>query len=121
MKRKLNLNVVNLPLGEEEWCDADERIFLACFEILSKFVESELGETSSKRDSHRGYRLHSTAECEKTAIDLYLWYKVELSLLEEEVNKDYVNRTKLYNFGHIDDIKSEKLAELMKIRRGLWT
>ena len=121
MKKKLNLNVVNLPISDEDWCDADERIFLACFEILSKFVESELGETSSKRDSHRGYRLHSTCEEEKTAIDLYLWYRDELKGLEEKINQDYLNDTKIYEYDYIDVIKNEKLLDLMKIRRALWT
>ena len=121
MTKKLNLNIVNLPFSNDDWCDADERIFLACFEILSKFVESELGETSSKRDSHRGYRLHSTGEREKTAIDLYLWYRDELSTLEEKVNQDYLNETNTYEYDYIDNIKNEKLSELIEIRRSLWT
>ncbi|AXH72487.1 MAG: hypothetical protein [Caudoviricetes sp.] len=117
MSKKYNLNVVKLPFKNNEWVDADERIFLACFEILSKFVETELGKTNSKQNSYRGYNLDSDRDEEKTAIDLYIWYKHELSKLSDENN--YKNCNNMHT--RIENIKNDKLEQLIKIRFVLWT
>lgn len=89
------------------WMDCDERMFLACFELLRQYVEDEL-RTSSHSNSYRGYRCDT--ESDEIAVDLYFWHKFELSKLK--TGTDYV----IY-----DKIKTEKLNELIKIRPRLWT
>ena len=94
----LILCTLKLPFERGEWCDADERIFQACFTILRQFVEDELG---TEQDDYRGYRLHSAdiepedpsglaprRSSDKDAIDLWLWYRDELPKLEADYAQD---------------------------------
>jgi len=136
----------------DDWCDADERIFIACFTILGQFVEEELGKHSggpgvAEPNSYRGYRRHFAdhydgTSPEKDAIDLWLWYTVELPRLEADYDADLERcfggndifdvkpdgQTTIRPHGEMkyphdypEIVKQEKLEELMKIRRGLWT
>ena len=87
------LHMLKLPLGYYGWCDADERMFQACFAILGQFVEEELGTkpwfNDETRDSmYRGYRLHSYGGTDEKAIDLWLWYKHELPKLQKDYEDD---------------------------------
>lgn len=147
MAKNFGFNNLKLPISSNNWVDADERMFLACFEILGQFVEKELGRKPwdfkeyGKSPMYKGYRLHSAGDgekCEKKAIRLWIWYSQELPKLIVDYNKDTESQfiddenaalgmrinpdyTPKYNYGFIDNIKDKKLKELIKIRRGLWT
>jgi hypothetical protein len=120
--------------------DADERMFHACFAILRDFVEDELGADTSGNDDeelmYRGYRLHSTGGRDETAIDLYLWYRDELPIIEQEYLNDMSDcwdfdatvifgrkmiREPKYPYEWPEHIKEQKLRYLIEIRRSLWT
>lgn len=152
----------------------DEAMFHACFVLLGKYVEEELGPAPSEKEqywnkkiwgyetpTYNGYRLHSNDE---EAIDLWIWYsqtrnkiiKKENELLRqvygpidgikrdmfsniaeplhvatkrEEYYKEWQSYLALHYglekiSGHprrSEDLDCDKLAELMKIRRNLWT
>ena len=100
--------------------DVDEIMFQSCFTLLGRFVEEELG-TQEHEDSYRGYRLHSTVEQEKTAIDLWYWFNYELPALESFELKNIRAFNELYGYYYIQNLKQTKLEELIKIRRSLWT
>lgn len=89
-------DTLKLPLDTNEWYDADERMFQACFEVLRQFVEDELG-PDENGDGYRGFRLHSAdiepgdpsgmpprRSSDRDAIDLWLWYRDELPRVEQE-------------------------------------
>lgn len=142
---KIDYSTLRLPIEPGEWCDADERMFQACFTILGQFVEEELGQAKPGGPEHRGYRLHSVGGIEPKAIDLWIWYRDELPTLEAEYDQDLCEcysgdmkteltaegLRKIIDFGKVREpkfphdypelVKEEKLAELMAIRRGLWT
>lgn len=106
------------------WTDADEVMFRACFAILRRFVEWELGKPSKDwPEAYRGYRVHSAGGHDEKAIDLWLWYKEELPKLYAEEHEAYLKQTP--GWYKIDDeiekVKSQKLAELIEMRRTLWT
>jgi hypothetical protein len=89
--------------------DIDDVMFHACFALLGRFVENELGR-SSKTDSYRGYRIDNfcnkqTGNDDKKAIDLWLWYLY----------------TNLNNVADQEAVKGEKLQKLIDIRTSLWT
>ena len=160
--RNFGFNLLALPFGADEWCDADERMFQACFTILGQFVEEELGKPDEEDEKwgsvHRGYRLHSAdieegdpsgappaPSSDRTAIDLWLWYKEELPKIEQEYADELhrcfggdVIKTKILSDGsristvepheemkfphdYPEIVKDEKLFELMKLRTALWT
>jgi hypothetical protein len=79
------------------WTDVDTRMFNAMFTILGSFVEEELGKISEEYKKeypdcdYKGYRLHSAGGTDEQAIDLWLWYTVELPK-EEKAYADYVHR-----------------------------
>lgn len=86
-----------LPFEPDEWCDADERMFQACFAILRQYVEDELGTEFAEGDGYRGFRLHSAdiepgdpsgappaSSKDRDAIDLWLWYRDDLPRIEKE-------------------------------------
>lgn len=144
-------DTLKLPFKPDEWRDADERIFHACFTILGQFVENELGTKpwrfgDEESEMHRGYRPHFVGDDHPKAIDLWLWYRDELPKLEEDYARDlnecYSGEFKtrpvgdsgmreVVDFGRVkepkyphdypDTVKHEKLAELMAIRTALWT
>jgi hypothetical protein len=109
------------------YSDVDEIMFRACFALLRKYVEIELGREAwfGPDAMYRGYRLHSTGDSDKKAIDLWIWYSRVLPVLEAEENADYTGFQGKY--GHpneydvLENIKEEKLAELIRMRRTLWT
>jgi hypothetical protein len=120
----------NLPDRQEEPDnpDADERMFHACFSILGEFVEEELGTTSQGYDKersrlYRGYRLHSANDRDKAAIDLWLWYRDDLP--REMAVCDHVITTMTADnlIDHeqiLQNLKDQKLRDLINIRRQLW-
>lgn len=60
------------------WHDCDEMMFCACFAILGRYVEEELGkldEDDSEDGGYSGYRLHCEGGSDEAAIDLWIWYK----------------------------------------------
>lgn len=102
-----DFSTLSLPFAPGEWPDADERMFHACFAILSQYVESELGTEpwecmGGEDDMYRGYRLHSADVAagegvggpeggpspDRAAIDLWLWYRDELPALEKAYADD---------------------------------
>ena len=102
----LKKNVVKLPTTPS-WHDTDYLIFLACFELLARYVEEELGpEDPEWAASYKGYRVHSQDE---EAIDLYLWYK-------EKRDKNFED----YSWSNYDAYH-KKLKRLIEISPGLWT
>lgn len=94
-------NVLKMPYAPDEWCDADDRMFEACFAILRQFVEDELGKAGAGDSEYRGYRLHAAdigpddlsgmppqRSSDKDAIDLWLWYRDDLPALEADYDAD---------------------------------
>ena len=99
--------------------------------------------------TYKGYRLHHGDEENKKAIDLYLWWRDELPKLIKEVNDDLhilyggkrekgvPNEQGLipwicpkpltegyepkFEYGHVENVKSQKLQELIDMRGSLWT
>ncbi len=130
IKRIISLDhVIFLPIAGQ-YVDADKRMFIACFEILGDFVEKELGkcldEAAAPDTSYKGYRIHSDLGTDQRAIDLWLWYKKELPQIEKEAHesKIYSVNSRVnykYGFSYIQNLKNEKLKELMQIRESLWT
>ena len=140
------LHVVRLPI-RYGWVDADERMFHACFQILRRYVEEELGNKPCFDDDelYRGFRLHSSEGTDEKAIDLWLWYRDELPALEKAywddragcygkiVTKpvegtDFVEvvdfgkiREPKYPFDYPETMKEKKLRELIELRQTLWT
>lgn len=110
---------------EPGYCDVDELIFRACFALLGRFVEEELGRISvddALEDGHyMGYRIHSLEGTDEVAIDLWLWYIQDLKNLENEEMNDYRGFNKKYGFDYIENVKDKKLRELIDIRGHLWT
>ena len=78
------------------WCDKDYMMFHACFQILIDWVEKEEGLLSW---SHEKYTEPIT-----TLKDLYDWWKK----LDDE-------------YDLMEDLAQEKLEQLVKLRRYLWT
>ena len=144
-------HIVNTGL-EPGYRDVDDLMFHACFALLGRFVEKELGPFRLNNKYHceeahyRGYRLHSTGDDNKKAVDLWLWYKHELPEIErlyaEDLEACYGGDT--LKFGETDErgfreaiitpraerkypydwpeiVKDEKLRELIDMRRSLWT
>jgi len=126
----VDLSTVHLPLEPGRWCDADERMLMACFTILGQFVEQELGPSLEEPESdggslpreerevtsHRGYRVHCYGGTDEQAIDLWLWYRDELPALEKQADED-----PSIPFRTIDELKDRKLRSLIDIRQTLWT
>jgi hypothetical protein len=142
-------HIISLPIAGL-WRDADERMFLACFLVLGRFVEKELGTVAwvfdgEASDLYRGYRLHSCGGNDEKAIDLWLWYKNELPALEKAYAADLTEcysgewvtedagdgLRKIVDLGRVrepkfehdypETVKDQKLAELIELRRMLWT
>ncbi len=139
-------HILKLPLPYT-WTDADERMFVACFVILGQFVEDELGIKAwfGSDTLYKGYRRHSDGGTDEQAIDLWLWYKNDLSALEKDYSDDIracysgkmvwkdagnglselvdTGRTKepKYEYGHVENVKDQKLKELIELRQSLWT
>jgi hypothetical protein len=107
---RIHIVKTNLKPG---WHDVDEVMFHACFSLLGRFVEKELGiatvDYTLEYGHYRGYRIHAAGDRDEKAIDLWLWYKFDLPKLEENYNNIY------------NEIKDEKLQELIDIRERLWT
>jgi hypothetical protein len=108
--------------------DADERMFHACFSILGEFVEKELGTTSQGYDKeqsrlYRGYRLHSANDRDKAAIDLWLWYRDDLPEETALCDRNIAAMTSDNPVDHeqiLQNLKDQKLRDLINIRRQLW-
>ena len=108
--------------------DADERMFHACFSILGEFVEKELGTTSQGYDKeqsrlYRGYRLHSANDRDKAAIDLWLWYRDDLPGETALCDRNIAAMTPDNPVDHeqiLQNLKDQKLRDLINIRRQLW-
>lgn len=124
-----DFSILKLPIEPDEWRDADDRMFHACFTVLGQFVEVELGTEAwdgNEEGLYRGYRRHSRDDFEAKAIDLWLWYRDELPKLEKEYDDDLREwleemRHPKFSYGYPDEVKNDKLAELIRIRRSLWT
>lgn len=139
-----DFSILKLPYEPGEWRDADYRMFEACFAILGQFVEDELQRSTPEDVEHnsdyRGYRLHSCGGHDEKAIDLWLWYRDELPKLEEDYVQDirqaYGDRLTFnddgsvthngsgklkYQYDFPEQVKDEKLRELIALRRSLWT
>lgn len=96
--------------------DIDHIMFHACFTLLGKFVENELGKSDNDNESYRGYRLHSVDDRNKIAIDLWLWYTTERDVEIKKYN-EYLNRKfpkGSFVFDEHDD--SDSVAELLQIK-----
>lgn len=78
------------------WCDKDYMMFHACFQILVEWVEKEEGLLNW---AHEEY-----TEPIITLKDLYEWWKK----LDDE-------------YDLVEDLAQEKLEQLVKLRRYLWT
>jgi len=115
-------HIVNTGLSPRYY-DVDELMFHACFSLLGRFVEGELGiiPTNYPHEHYRGYRLHCEGGTDEAAIDLWLWYRFELKKLEDQLESDYRGFVDKNGFDYIDKLKEQKLSELMKIRTTLWT
>ncbi len=136
-------HILRLPTAGQ-WCETDDQIFLACFELLGRYVEQQLG-LPGLEEGYRGYRLHSAGGTDEQAIDLWLWYKTDLPALERDYHDDLQRcysgewKTKpagnglieIVDFGRVAEpkyphdwpgtVKNEKLLALMELRRTLWT
>lgn len=138
---------LKLPFEPNEFVEIEERMFHACFTLLGDFVENQLGTKEwfeNSNSMYRGYRCHFAGNTNEKAIDLWLWYRDELEVLEEDyardVNEYYEDRPLKrgpgwigpvaienprslelkYPYGYIKEVKSQKLTELIAMRRNLW-
>ena len=118
------------------WIDRDHAMYLACFKILTEFVEQEdpqVGLRSeadyrgdlSENDWQQYYRssVLKQIEIEKEVRALYDWWKTGRALAHARAG-DIRKR----NFDdwcaemtRLDDQDEEMLLRLMKVRRSLWT
>ena len=150
MSKDFNFDVLKLPFEKDQWVDADERIFQACFTILGQYVEEELGPSDAPEDGHNGYRLHAAdmkdePSIDRKFIDLWLWYKNELPKLQEDYDRDIEevykdamsfgpveegefrqviikrSREPKYEHDYPETVKEQKLQELIELRRWMWT
>lgn len=99
--------------------DVDEIMFRACFALLGRYVEDELGRGHGP-DLYRGYRLHA-AEGDEFAIDLWVWYSYDLFALEQEAAADYRAFIAKYGYDYLENLKDQKLRALIEMRQALWT
>jgi hypothetical protein len=152
-------HVLNLGITPG-WYDTDYRMFHACFALLGQFVEQELGRMSPDEAKaaygytadechYKGYRLHSCGGHDEQAIDLWLWYKIELPAEERAVDAEILElygnakfkftstlvdepglseaaapipkRTAKYEHDYIENLMDDKLRQLIELRRCLWT
>lgn len=102
------------------WHDVDELMFHACFALLGRFVEQELGPVSvdHARDHghYRGYRIHCRGGTDEAAIDLWLWFHDDLPGLTAQ------HWAAPYDpYDRLDTLKQAKLDQLMRLRSKLWT
>jgi hypothetical protein len=123
--------IVNTGMGWQGlngWFEIEDLMFHACFSLLGRFVEQQLGPITiddawnygeNEKVHHLGYRLHSTCKEDITAVDLWLWYKHD----RPKEHKDYwANDARWSAVGNALVEKDDaKLKELMNIRRSLWT
>lgn len=142
-----DFSTLALPIEPGDWCDADNRIFHACFTILGQFVEDELKvrDDTPQDEIYRGYRPHFEGAEHPKAIDLWLWYRDELPALEKAYDDDVSEcfsgklvtepagdgLRRIVSLGKVREpkfphdypgtVRNEKLWELMTIRRSLWT
>ena len=107
------------------WCDVDEVMFCACFALLGRFVEHELGiatvDYALEYGHYRGYRIHSLGGTDEAAIDLWHWYRYDLKKLYNEMDRDYHGFVKTHGRDFVENLKEEKLVQLMAMRKTLWT
>lgn len=91
------LKITTLP-SVKTWCDKDEIMLHACFQLLVDYIEKEKG------DTHCNYETH------KKFIDeirfLYKWWK----------KRKYLKTTTTTEYE--DD---KMLIRLIKVRKSLWT
>jgi len=86
-----------LNIDPTSWADTDTRMFHAMFTLLGTFVERELGKISEEYKKeypdcdYKGYRLHCCGGTDEKAIDLWLWYTIELPK-EKEGYSEYLDR-----------------------------
>lgn len=83
---------------DKKWCDKDEIMLHACFQLLEDFVDEEKGDTHCDYDSHK--------EFVDQVRFLYSWWQTRKL---KPVSDDLLDE---------DDMM---LILLMKIRTGLWT
>ena len=89
------LKINTLPsVKEQSWCDRDTIMLHACFQILVDWVEKEGGLTDAVEHQDTISILR----------DLYNWW---------QENRETV--------GCVEDLAQEKLEQLIKHRRFLWT
>jgi hypothetical protein len=93
--RVLKINSLK-SVKEQPWCDRDYLLFHACFQILVDWVEQEEG--------IENWRFEEYQTPINTLKSLYDWWKS----LDEE-------------YDLAEDSAQEKLEQLVKLRRYLWT
>ena len=105
--------------------DIDEVMFRACFALLRRYVEHELGTKNWYPEDpscmYRGYRVHAEGGNDEKAIDLWLWYRDDLPALLREDDADPAAFSAAHGIDYIENLKSEKLNRLLHLRRRLWT
>lgn len=105
--------------------DVDEIMFRACFALLGRFVEEELGTENWFPDQpdcmYRGYRVHCTNGTDEQAIDLWIWYKRDLAEMERDCEAEPQKFRDLHGYYYIEKQKTLKLDQLIRLRTALWT
>ena len=148
--KKFRKRRLKIPTLTSQWCDMDEVLLHACFQVLVDFVEKELSQDIIDWDYDDQHR-----EIRKEMQELYDWWKTrdkvrdeahdklfegidepsfdELfiptetkDLLKYEMSKHYeAYGEALKEYGDMLDRQEKEdddnLIRLMKIRRNLWT
>jgi len=99
--------------------DVDELIFHACFQLLGRFVEDELGK---EEGGYKGYRVEVVGDVNQKAIDLWLFYRNHLPKLIEELENGARNYNESADHNaFVERTKNSMLLRLIEIRSSLWT
>jgi hypothetical protein len=104
-----NPQTLHIDTIDSDWCDKDQVMLHACFQLLTDFVEKENINDITDWEWHED---HKTAK--KEIDELYSWWK-------ERIIKDAEGKVDpIWGEGQYD-LDNEMLIRLVKVRKYLWT
>jgi hypothetical protein len=104
-----NPQTLKIATINADWCDKDQVMLHACFQLLTDFVDQEISQDIVDWEHDEKQR-----QVRKEIDFLYNWWKQRIKD-EAEQNLDPIWSERLH------DIDDEMLTRLIKIRRHLWT
>jgi hypothetical protein len=104
-----NPQTLNIATLDGDWCDKDQGMLHACFQLLADFVEQEISQDIVDWEHNE-----SKTNVKKEIDFLYNWWKERL----KDEAEDKLAPSWSDDQHNIDD---EMLVRLIRIRRHLWT